>query len=99
VGIYTYSTRVITVSRGIGIDYKERIWVVTYTRKWREEDYNADITETDLFIPEAFDKNGILLGRLPLKYYSNEMQIFRDRIYFIDSGRAVCVYEYKIIEK
>lgn len=81
------------VSKRIGIDHNNRIWVQTYKKKKEEDDKPVDYLEF-----EIFDENGILLGKIPVPE-SGSMQIIDDRVYFLDSEEEMCVYEYKIIEK
>lgn len=86
-------------SKGLGIDNKGRLWVPTY-RRHRDPDNEEEIyTATDLIALEIYDKEGLLLGRIPTDFYFKRFRVFGDRLYFIDHSHKVCVYEYKIIEK
>jgi len=60
---------------------------------------NTNIVETDMFVLEIFDKDGMLLGKIPLTHFVNGMRIYGDRLFILDKLRKMCVYEYKIIEK
>ena len=92
-------TEMTFISREIGIDGKGRIWVAVFKKQPEEKDLDKDNYETDMFELEIYSSEGLLLGKLPLKYMFYMMRIFTDRIYFIDSDRAMCIYEYKIIER
>ncbi|MFC1492351.1 NHL repeat-containing protein, partial [candidate division KSB1 bacterium] len=59
---------------------------------------NTDLTETDMFKLEVFDNEGILLAEFPLGHFCDEIRVFNDKIYIIDTYRGMCIYEYKIIE-
>jgi len=88
-----------SVSNGLGIDHKSRIWVETVTKqgKINNEDLGNNIPpETEL---EIFDNEGILLGKLPLPEQRGGMKIIGDRIYMINMSEEMCIYEYKIVDK
>jgi hypothetical protein len=89
------------VSRGIGIDKQNRIWVLGFIKQVPE------ITERDEFIPqeynvfEIYNPKGVLLCHVPLpgelKSFDNFV-MFEDTIYFIDPYGECCVFEYRIID-
>ena len=81
------------VSKSIGIDHKNRIWVQTYKRQKEENDKPVDYLEF-----EIFDENAILLGKIPVPQ-AGSARIIDDRIYFLEDKEEMCIYEYKIIEK
>ncbi|MFC1554711.1 6-bladed beta-propeller [candidate division KSB1 bacterium] len=96
------------VSGGIGIDNKDRIWVCTYIKQPQNpgtgsldnfRNYSNELyTSTDLQKLEIFDKDGILLGKIPLSINVLRFRIFDNSIYFIP-WEGVEVYEYRIVEK
>jgi len=88
-----------TVSLDIGIDIKSRLWITTYKSQPEEKDRDSDIIKTNLIKLEIFNNEGILMGEIPVDFHFSSMRIFDDYIYFVDTGRAVCVYEYRIVEK
>ena len=59
---------------------------------------NTDITETNMYILEVFDKEGILLTRFPITHFIDGMRIYGDRLFILDKLRTMCIYEYKIID-
>jgi hypothetical protein len=89
------------VSRGIGIDKQNRIWVLGFIKQVPE------ITERDEFIPqeynvfEIYNPKGVLLCHVPLpgelKSFDNFV-MFEDTIHFIDPYGECCVFEYRIID-
>ena len=91
------------VSRAIGIDFKNRIWVATYTsqpdHKDNESEYLKQLRDLpDIQKLEIFNDDGILLGRIPIPMNFSHMHIIDDRIYFIDR-ESITIHEYKIVEK
>lgn len=95
--------RISYVSGDIEIDYKGRIWVITYRRQ-REEDDNEKypdphVLAAELFRFDIFDPEGIFLGSLPVEKYFGSMHIYDDRLFLVDAYNEMCVYEYKIVEK
>lgn len=91
---------VTSVTKGIYIDYKNRIWVLTFLKKPNK--FNTfDIKEnlTDCYEFDVFDSNGVLQFKVtfPNVMFDN-FSIYDDRIYLIDYRSLSCVYEYRIIE-
>lgn len=84
------------VSTDIGIDHEERIWTVTVTKqreKWNSPDDRKF---------EIFNKEGILLGSLPIPeniHVSSHMRIYQDKLYLIDNVHELSVFEFKIVDK
>ena len=90
------------ISTNIGIDNENRLWVETYVKVIEEGETNARFnlrsTIADNARFEIFDREGILLGYVPLPMDYFKFRIIDDRIYFIDIDR-VSVHEYSIVEK
>ncbi len=88
------------VTKGIGIDHKNRIWVLTYLKqpnKFFTFDEGENLTECYEF--NVFDSKGILLFNVSFPNVPvDKFSIYGDRIYLIDSQNESCVYEYKIVE-
>ena len=76
---------------------------MSYNRQPTQEERNPDNEQDapDLVYLEVYDKEGILLTRIPIEFgISREFKrIINDHVYFIDSQQEMAVYEYKIIEK
>ena len=90
------------ISTNIGIDNENRLWVETYVKVIDEGETNARFnlrsTIADNARFEIFDREGILLGYVPIPMDYFRFRMINDRIYFIDIDR-VSVHEYRIVEK
>ncbi|MFC1554331.1 hypothetical protein ACFL7D_06835 [candidate division KSB1 bacterium] len=88
------------VSLGVGIDEKERIWVTTFNNQPDSQGSGsttvADHTRIDF---EVYDKNGVLLGRIPSPVPFYQICVSGDRILLVDPYQNVCVNVYEIVEK
>jgi len=90
-----------SVSRFIEVDSKGRVWIFSYSRQLKdfENDWEEEESYYSRYEFHIFDKNGIFLGKIPIKVFCKKFRIFGDRVYFIDSSKEICVHEYKIVEK
>jgi len=59
---------------------------------------NTEVKETDMYLLEIFDPDGILLGKIQLKHFVDDIKIQKDRLYLLDKRRGMQYYEYKIID-
>jgi hypothetical protein len=59
---------------------------------------NTDVRETDVYQLEVYAPGGILLGKLPLNQFVDDIRIIKDRLFLLDRMRGMKYYEYKIIE-
>jgi hypothetical protein len=59
---------------------------------------NTDARETDMYQLEVYAPGGILLGKLPLNQFVDDIRIINNRLFLLDSMRGMQYYEYKIIE-
>ena len=91
---------VTSVTKGINVDHKNRIWVLTYLKKPNKLlSFDKDENLTDCYEFDVFDSNGILLFKIPFPNVRfDNFSIYSNRIYLIDSTDESCVYEYRIIE-
>ena len=88
----SFLPRFTIVSSNIGVDYKGRIWVLTYMKNVRE-----DRKSEERF--EIFDNEGVFLGRIPQpEKRGGEWKIIDDRLFFV-GAESMFIYEYKIVEK
>lgn len=89
------------VTKGIGIDHKNRIWVLTFLKQPnRFLTFDENENWTDCFEFDVFDANGILLFKAPFpNVRSDNFSIYNDRIYLIDFQNESCVWEYGIAER
>jgi hypothetical protein len=89
-----------SVTKGISIDHKNRIWVLTFLKQPnRFLTFDEDEDLTDCYEFDVFDPDGILLFKVPFPNtrFTN-FSIYDDRLYLIDSQDESCVYEYRIVE-
>lgn len=90
-----------SVTKGINIDHKNRIWVLTFLKqpnKFLTFDDEENLTDCHKF--DVFDSDGILLFKVPFPNVKfDNFSIYDDRIYLIDSQNESCVYEYRIVER
>lgn len=59
---------------------------------------NTDVRETDVYQLEVYAPGGMLLGKLPLNQFVDDIRIINNRLFLLDSMRGMQYYEYKIIE-
>ncbi len=89
-----------SVTKGICVDRKNRIWVLTFLKqpnRFLTFDEGENLTECYAF--DVFDSDGILLFRVPFPNVRvDNFSIYDERLYLIDSQDESCVYEYRIIE-
>ncbi len=60
---------------------------------------NTDVRETDAFRLEVYSPEGVLLGKVQLDHFVDDILINGDKIYMLDKMRGSQYYEYRIIEK
>jgi sugar lactone lactonase YvrE len=60
---------------------------------------NTDLRTTDALKLEVFDRDGLLLGEIPIAHFADVIRVFGDQLFLIDRDRGVTVYQYKIVEK
>jgi len=90
-----------SVAKGIYIDYKNRIWVLTFLKQPNKFlTFGDEKNLTDCYEFDVFDSDGILLFKVPFPdIMFDNFSIYDDRIYLIDSQNESCVYEYRIVER
>jgi len=54
---------------------------------------------TDLYRLLVFNPSGKIIAAAPLSVYLNKIYIHNDRLFLIDTFRAMCIYEYKMTFK
>jgi hypothetical protein len=60
---------------------------------------NTDVRKTDIYELEIFDRDGVLLGKLPLTHFVDGLHIEKDSLYVLDKMRGMQFYEYRIKER
>ena len=87
-----------SVSKGVHIDFQNRIWVLTFLKqpnKLLTFDEGADLTECYEF--QVFDTDGVFLFKVPFPNVRfTRFSISGDRLYLIDAELESCVHEYRI---
>ncbi len=91
-----------SVTKGIHLDGKDRIWVLTYLKqpnRFASFDEEEDLSGCYEF--DVFDSlSGVLLFKVPFPNIPfDTWSLYGDRVYLIDSRRESCVYEYRIVER
>ncbi len=90
-----------SVTKGVGMDHKSRIWVLTFLKQPNK--FGAFENEGNLsncYEFDVFDSNGIMLFKVPFpNVLFDNFSIYDDRLYLIDFQNESCVYEYRIVEK
>lgn len=91
---------VTSVTKGIYLDYKDRIWVLTFLKPPNKfGTFNDEENITQCLEFHVFNPNGILLSKVPFPNIRiDNFSIYGDRVYLIDSEHEACVYEYRIVE-
>lgn len=60
---------------------------------------STDNRETDMYQLEIFAPDGVMLGKIPLSHFVDDIRIEKDSLFLLDKMRGAQYYEYKIIEK
>jgi hypothetical protein len=111
-GITVNTPQMNTVSRGIGLDSKGRIWVLTMNRQLEPEEQTQTVSvggarkttqkgkikKMDIYKLEIFDNEGVFLGEIPLDHLAHRMRIQKDFLFVLDAEN-VRYYQYRIVEK
>jgi len=92
---------VTSVTKGINVDHKNRIWVLTFLKQPNKFlSFAKEENLTDCYEFDVLDSNGILLFKIPFPNVRfDNFSIYDDRIYLIDSQHEACVHEYRIVER
>ena len=90
-----------SVSKGVGADHGDRIWVLTFLIQPNKfGDFENEENLSNCYKFDVFDSDGILLFKVPFpNVLFNNFSIYDDRIYLIDYQNESCVYEYRIVER
>ncbi len=88
------------VSRGIGVDSRGRIWVLTFKKQFPKNIEDEDFIIQDYFEFEVYSEDGILLNRVPfpekIERFDN-WTMHENQVYFVDPHEQACVYVYKVV--
>jgi len=90
------------VNRGIGIDGKGRIWVLSVRKALIRAQVPKDYDLRNDLAFEIYSSEGVLLSRLPfpreVAKFDN-MTMRGDHIFFVDPFDQACVYEYAVVDQ
>jgi hypothetical protein len=89
------------VSRGIGVDGRGRIWVLTLIKAFPMDPPPKDLIIQDYAAFEVYSKEGVLLSRVPLpREFSrfDNMTMHGNHLFFVDPFDQACVFEYTIVD-
>jgi hypothetical protein len=90
-----------SVSRGIGIDARGRLWVLRVTRQPPENITRDAYIPQDYSAFEVYDRGGVLKGRVPvpeiLKSFDNFV-MSGNCVFFLDPFGQCCVFEFKVVD-
>lgn len=91
---------VTSVTKGIHIDNKNRIWILTFLKQPnRFLTFDKEENLTDCYEFDVLDSNGILLFKVPFpNVLFDNFAIYDDKLYLIDFQDESCIYEYRIVE-
>lgn len=91
---------VTSVTKGIYVDHKNRIWVLTFLKQPNKfGTFGNEESLTGCYEFDVFNSDGILLFKVPFPDVRfNNISIYDDRMYLIDSQDEACVHEYRIVE-
>lgn len=107
------------VCRGIDVDTKGRVYLLTLTRPRNDEErkvgyvisaisrdgriskrekmkFNIDTEETDLYQILVFDQSGKIIASKKLTTHANNVKVYADRLFLIDSCINAKISEYKL---
>jgi hypothetical protein len=92
---------VTSVARGLCVDQKNRIWVLTFLKQPNKFGTFAEDENLSACLEfEVFDSSGIFLFKVPIPNTRfDQFSLYDDRLYLIESTDEMCVYEYRIIER
>jgi sugar lactone lactonase YvrE len=90
------------VNRGIGIDGRGRIWVLSVQKGIVPSEMPKETRFQDHLAFEVYDGEGVLLFRVPfpaevLRF--DNMTMHADHVFFVDPIDQACVYEFAVVDR
>jgi len=58
---------------------------------------DTDLRKTDAYKLEVFDREGVLLGEIPLDIFVDHIFIYGDRLFLLDKLHGATIYVFKIV--
>lgn len=90
------------VNRGIGVDGRGRIWVLSVRVALSQSKTPKDYKVTDALAFEIYSHEGVLLSRIAfpreVAKFDN-MTMCGDHVFFADPFDQACIYEYAVIDQ
>ena len=88
------------VNRGLGIDSRGRIWVLSVRKVISRSEMPKDYKIGDYLAFEIYSQEGALLSRIPfpqevMKF--DNMTMRGDHVFFVDPFDEACVYEFAVV--
>jgi len=92
---------VTSVARGVAVDGRGRIWVMTYLKQPDQfGKFGEGVPPSACYAFDVFDGDGIWLFRVPFPDVGlTNFSICDDRLLIVDAENESCVREYRIVEK
>ena len=90
------------VNRGIGVDGRGRIWVLSVQKAVSRSQAPKDFNMRDYLAFEIYSPEGVLLSRIPFPREVGKfdnMTMHGDHIFFVDPFDQACVYEYAVVDR
>jgi hypothetical protein len=90
------------VNRGIGIDARGRIWVLSVRKTINRSQMPKDYKIGDYLAFEIYSREGVLLSRIPFPQEIGKfdnMTMRGDHVFFVDPFDQACVYEYAVVDQ
>jgi hypothetical protein len=90
------------VNRGIGVDGRGRIWVLSVRKVFSRSQMPRDYNIRDYLVFEIYSQEGVLLSRIPFPQEVGKfdnMTMRGDHIFFVDPFDQACVYEYAVVDQ
>ena len=90
------------VNRGIGVDNRGRIWVLSFQKEADRSQMPQDHWMQDHLAFEVYSPEGVLLSRAPFPpeiVRFDNMTMHGDHVFFVDPFDQACVYEYAVSDQ
>jgi hypothetical protein len=90
------------VNRGVGIDSRGRIWVLSFQKAVSGLQPPKDYRIRDHVAFEIYSPEGVLLSRVPFPpevVRFDNLTMHGDHLFFVDPFDEACVYEYAVVDR
>jgi len=90
------------VNRGVGIDSRGRIWVLSFQKEVSGLQPPKDYRIRDHVAFEIYSPEGVLLSRVPFPpevIRFDNLTMHGDHLFFVDPFDEACVYEYAVVDR